>query len=59
MNNEIKLQKVGEPVFNALPKGVYAIVFSNKIIFARRIGGRFVPLSQAEQEELQKKHVVG
>lgn len=58
MNEEIKLQKVGEPDFNSLPRGVILIMVGNKPIFVRRIPGRFIPLSEQEQSALRNKHVV-
>jgi hypothetical protein len=56
--DEIKLRKVGEPEFNTLPRGVYAIVLAEKVVFVKRVAGRFIPLLEREQEELRDKHVV-
>jgi len=57
MSDDIELRKVGEVDIDSLPRGVKAIIFADKIVFARRTAGRFVPLSDEEQERLRKKHV--
>jgi len=58
--DEIQLRKIGdpEPEKNTLPRGVYAVTMGDSIIFVRRMAGRFIPLSQSEQEELRSKHLV-
>lgn len=55
---DIELRKMGdhEPEKNLLPRGVKAMMLGDKIIFIRRAGGRFVPLPEAEQEQLREKH---
>ncbi len=58
MNQDIKLRKVDEPEFNSLPRGVYLIFVGDKPIFARRIMGKFIPVSQDEQDRLRAKHIV-
>jgi len=50
--NDIVLRKNGEPEEKQLPAGIYVITFDNKVIFARRFAGRFMPVSAKEQEEL-------
>ena len=55
--NDIKLKKFGEQEENSLPHGVKVIRFGNRLVFARRVGGRFVPLPENEQELLFNKHV--
>jgi hypothetical protein len=57
LNTDIKLQKLGESEFNSLPRGIKLVVIGNKPVFVRRIGGRFMPVSPTQQEELEKKHV--
>lgn len=58
--SDIELRKVGdsEPEKNTLPRGVKAMTLGNRIIFVRRVGGRFIPLPEEEQEKLKNKHVV-
>jgi hypothetical protein len=58
--SDIRLRKVGEtePEKNTLPRGVKAMMLGDRLIFVRRVGGRFVPLSETEQEQLKKKHVL-
>lgn len=58
MTDEIKLRRVDEPDFNSLPRGVYLIFVGDKPIFARRVMGKFIPLSQEEQDRLRAKHIV-
>jgi hypothetical protein len=55
MNDEIKLRKIDEPEVKTLPVGIYAITFDSRLVFVRRMGGRFVPVSKAEQEELWRQ----
>ena len=50
--DNIILRKIGEPEERKLPVGIYMIALNNNIIFVRRVGGRFVPVNQREQEEL-------
>jgi hypothetical protein len=57
-NKDIKLRKVDEPEFNSLPRGIYLIFVGDKPIFARRIMGKFIPVSQDEQDRLRAKHIV-
>jgi hypothetical protein len=57
MTSDITLRKMGDPDPNSLPPGVRVIVLSDDIVFVRRIGGRFVPLSEKEQQQLKNKHV--
>jgi len=58
--SDIRLRKVGEPESekNTLPRGVKAMMLGDRLIFVRRVGGRFIPLSETEQEQLKKKHVL-
>ena len=58
-SDDIELRRVGdpEPEKNELPRGVKAMVLGNRIMFVRRVGGRLVPVSNSEQEQLKKKHV--
>ena len=57
--NDIELRIVGdlEPEKNELPRGIKAMKLGNRLIFVRRVGGRFVPLPDTEQERLKNKHV--
>lgn len=57
--SDLKLRKVGdsEPEKNELPRGVHAMMLGDRIIFIRRIAGRFIPLPEEEQEKLKNKHV--
>lgn len=50
--DNIVLKKVGEQEEKKLPLGVYAITFDNRLVFVRRVAGRFVPVSSQEQKEL-------
>lgn len=50
--DDIILKKVGEQEEKKLPIGVYAITFDNRLVFVRRVAGRFVPVSTQEQEAL-------
>lgn len=52
--DNIVLKKYGEPEEekNNLPAGVYAMTLGDRLIFVRRLLGRFVPVSPQEQEEL-------
>ena len=52
MSDDIILKKIGDPEEKKLPAGIYAIQFGDQLVFARRVMGRFVPVSAAEQEEL-------
>lgn len=56
---DIQLRKIGdpEPEPNTLPRGVYAIVRNEQVIFVKRIAGRFMLLPQEEQDRLKRKHV--
>ena len=60
MNSDIKLRRVDDPMpeRNELPRGVHAIILDNRVIFVRRVGGRFIPLPAEEQERLKNKHIV-
>lgn len=51
-NDDIVLRKVDEPEEKKLPIGVYAITFDGRLVFARRIAGKFVLLSEKEQSDL-------
>jgi hypothetical protein len=53
-NDDIVLRKHGEPEEEQkkLPFGVYAMTLDNRLIFVRRLVGRFVPVSPQEQEQL-------
>lgn len=53
-NDEIVLKKCGEPdeEQNKLPVGIYAMTLGDRLIFVRRLLGRFVPVSAQEQEQL-------
>jgi len=53
-NEDIVLRKADEPEEKTkkLPSGVYAIMFGDRLVFARRYAGRFMPVSSQEQEEL-------
>lgn len=57
-SDNVQLDKVGDiqPEKNELPRGVQAMILGDRVIFVRRVVGRFVPVSQVEQEELEKKH---
>jgi len=56
---DIKLRMADEPEpeKNTLPRGVKAMKLGDRIMFVRRVGGRLVPVSNTEQEQLKKKHV--
>jgi len=56
---DIELRRVGdpEPEKNELPRGIKAMMLGDRLIFVRRVGGRFVPLPETEQERLKNKHV--
>jgi len=56
-HDKIELRKVDEPEFNSLPRGVRLITVGDKLVFARCIGSRFIPLSDSEQERLREKHI--
>lgn len=58
MEEEIKLTKADDQVENKLPKNIKMIVLGDKVLFVRRLLGRFVPLPEKEQEELRKKHIL-
>lgn len=52
---DITLQKVEDVLSSkdkSLPFGIYAITFDNKLVFVRRVAGRFMPVSAQEQEKL-------
>jgi hypothetical protein len=51
-HNDIVLKKCGEPEERTLPPGIYTIALDGRIIFVRRVAGRFMPVSAQEQEEL-------
>jgi hypothetical protein len=51
-NDDIVLKKLGEPEEKKLPVGIYVIEFDGRAVFVRRMGGRFMPVSAQEQEEL-------
>jgi len=53
----ITLPKVGDEDPNSLPRGVKAILFDGRVVFVRRVGGRFLPLPEEEQKILKEKHV--
>jgi hypothetical protein len=52
--DEIVLKKCGEQEEeqNKLPVGIYAMTLGDRLIFVRRIMGRFMPVSAQEQEQL-------
>lgn len=56
-HDEVQLRKVGDEEFNSLPRGVKLIVLEGRLIFVRRSGAHFIPLSETEQEKLRKKHI--
>lgn len=56
--NDVRLRKVGEEKDNTLPRGVHALTMNGQLYFVRRIAGRFIPLSNQEQELLRKRHIV-
>ena len=58
--SDIELRKVGdpEPEKNTLPRGVRVMTLGDRVIFVRRIAGRFLPVSEEEQERLKNKHVI-
>lgn len=56
-SEKITLRKVDDDAPSHLPVNVKLIQFGNRIVFARRVAGRFIPLPQHQQEELFKKYV--
>jgi hypothetical protein len=56
-SEKITLRKVDDNVPSRLPINVKLIQFGNRLVFAKRVAGRFVPLPQDEQEELFQRHV--
>ena len=51
-NDDIVLKKIDDPEEKKLPVGIYVISFDNRFVFARRFGGRFIPVSAQEQEQI-------
>jgi hypothetical protein len=52
IHDDIKLKKIGDPEEIKLPHGIFVIKVEESYIFVRRIGGRFMPVSKQEQDEL-------
>jgi len=47
-----------EKAKDCLPKGVRAMVVGDRVVFVRRLAGRWMPVPQALQLDLEKKHVI-
>ena len=57
-SNDIILRKPGDSMDdNQLPRGVRAMIIGNRVVFIKRMGGRFMPVSEQEQKRLEDKHV--
>jgi hypothetical protein len=57
-HENIELRKIGEPEPDSLPRGIKLIIVDRHTVFVRRVLGRFIPVTESEQEELHRKHIV-
>ena len=57
MNSDIALKKPGDHENNTLPRGVRVMVVGERVIFVKRMLGRWGLVSGLEQERLTAKHV--